>query len=205
MNFNQTNLGKWVCLFFYPLDFTFVCPTELIAFSDMTAEFAANNCQVVACSVDSHFSHKAWDEMPRKVILASCNLTLVSNLGRRSRWRQLPNLGRFLQANRHWLRCFDWCRWWNRPPWPFLDWPKRYCPSLRRQRFASWPFPRGGTPNPPGLPVCRGARRGLPSQLEARRSYHQPSPGICLLWIRQRVNVLKLCRNSKIPDPLLIY
>lgn len=60
--------GKWVCLFFYPLDFTFVCPTELIAFSDMTEQFAANNCQVVACSVDSHFSHKAWDEMPRKVL-----------------------------------------------------------------------------------------------------------------------------------------
>jgi len=58
--------GKWVCLFFYPLDFTFVCPTELIAFSDMTAEFAKHNCQVVACSVDSHFSHKAWDDMPRK-------------------------------------------------------------------------------------------------------------------------------------------
>jgi len=38
----------------------------LIAFSDMTAEFAKHNCQVVACSVDSHFSHKAWDDMPRK-------------------------------------------------------------------------------------------------------------------------------------------
>ena len=48
------------------MDFTFVCPTELIAFSDMTAEFAKHNCQVVACSVDSHFSHKAWDDMPRK-------------------------------------------------------------------------------------------------------------------------------------------
>ena len=38
----------------------------MIAFSDMTAEFAKHNCQVVACSVDSHFSHKAWDDMPRK-------------------------------------------------------------------------------------------------------------------------------------------
>merc|ERR1712226_1652087 len=43
-------------LFFYPLDFTFVCPTELIAFSDMTAAFAEHNCQVVACSVDADFS-----------------------------------------------------------------------------------------------------------------------------------------------------
>jgi len=60
------NDGKWVCLFFYPLDFTFVCPTELIAFSDMADKFTENNCQVVACSVDSHFSHLAWDSQPRK-------------------------------------------------------------------------------------------------------------------------------------------
>lgn len=60
-----TSEGKWVLFFFYPLDFTFVCPTELIAFSDCVSEFADNNCQVVACSVDSHFSHLAWNNMPR--------------------------------------------------------------------------------------------------------------------------------------------
>merc|ERR1712226_1417012 len=54
-------------LFFYPLDFTFVCPTELIAFSDMTAAFAEHNCQVVACSVDSHFSHCGWNRAPWSV------------------------------------------------------------------------------------------------------------------------------------------
>lgn len=47
-------------LFFYPLDFTFVCPTEIIAFSDRVEEFRAINCEVVACSVDSQFSHLAW-------------------------------------------------------------------------------------------------------------------------------------------------
>jgi peroxiredoxin (alkyl hydroperoxide reductase subunit C) len=47
-------------LFFYPLDFTFVCPTEIIAFSDRVKEFRDKNCDVVACSVDSHFSHLAW-------------------------------------------------------------------------------------------------------------------------------------------------
>jgi len=47
-------------LFFYPLDFTFVCPTEVIAFSDRVAEFNAIGCEVLACSVDSHFSHLAW-------------------------------------------------------------------------------------------------------------------------------------------------
>jgi len=58
--------GKYVVLFFYPLDFTFVCPTEIIAFSDRAAEFRKINCEVVACSTDSHFSHLAWINTPRK-------------------------------------------------------------------------------------------------------------------------------------------
>ena len=58
--------GKYVVLFFYPLDFTFVCPTEIIAFSDRVAEFEALNCAVIACSTDSHFSHLAWCEKSRK-------------------------------------------------------------------------------------------------------------------------------------------
>ena len=58
--------GKYVVLFFYPLDFTFVCPTEIVQFSDKKAEFDALNCQVIACSVDSHFSHKEWTKKDRK-------------------------------------------------------------------------------------------------------------------------------------------
>jgi peroxiredoxin (alkyl hydroperoxide reductase subunit C) len=57
--------GKYVLLFFYPLDFTFVCPTELHAFSDKVEEFRKRNCEVVACSVDSKFSHAAWLKTPR--------------------------------------------------------------------------------------------------------------------------------------------
>ena len=52
--------GKKVVLFFYPLDFTFVCPTEILAFSDAIKEFEARNTQVLGVSVDSHFSHWAW-------------------------------------------------------------------------------------------------------------------------------------------------
>ena len=52
--------GKWVVLFFYPLDFTFVCPTEIKGFAAKTAEFEKLNCQVLACSTDSVHSHKAW-------------------------------------------------------------------------------------------------------------------------------------------------
>ena len=58
--------GKYVVLFFYPLDFTFVCPTEIIAFNDRAAEFEANNCAVIAASTDSHFSHLAWCQRSRK-------------------------------------------------------------------------------------------------------------------------------------------
>ena len=49
--------GKYIVLFFYPLDFTFVCPTELHAFSDKLAEFKERGVEVIGCSVDSHFSH----------------------------------------------------------------------------------------------------------------------------------------------------
>ncbi|VDN82721.1 unnamed protein product [Brugia pahangi] len=59
--------GKYVVLFFYPLDFTFVCPTEIIAFSDRIAEFKQLDVAVMACSTDSHFSHLAWVNTDRKM------------------------------------------------------------------------------------------------------------------------------------------
>lgn len=52
--------GKWVCLFFYPLDFTFVCPTEIQEFSRRADDFAKANCQVLGASIDSKFTHLAW-------------------------------------------------------------------------------------------------------------------------------------------------
>ncbi|KAF7262640.1 hypothetical protein EG68_00078 [Paragonimus skrjabini miyazakii] len=58
--------GQYVLLFFYPADFTFVCPTEIIAFSDKEQEFKNRNCQVIACSTDSHFCHLAWTNIDRK-------------------------------------------------------------------------------------------------------------------------------------------
>lgn len=57
--------GKYVVFFFYPLDFTFVCPTELHAFQDKLAEFESRNVQVVGCSVDSWYSHAAWLSTPK--------------------------------------------------------------------------------------------------------------------------------------------
>ncbi len=60
--------GKWVCLFFYPLDFTFVCPTEIRAFAEKENEFKELGCQVLACSTDSVHSHKAWFERDLKEV-----------------------------------------------------------------------------------------------------------------------------------------
>lgn len=58
--------GKYLVLFFYPLDFTFVCPTEIVAFSDRALEFANVGCEILACSTDSHYTHLAWINTPRK-------------------------------------------------------------------------------------------------------------------------------------------
>jgi len=73
--------GKYVVLFFYPLDFTFVCPTEITAFSDRHAEFAALNCEVLGVSVDSEYSHLAWVQTERKAGgLGDIAYPLVSDL-----------------------------------------------------------------------------------------------------------------------------
>jgi peroxiredoxin (alkyl hydroperoxide reductase subunit C) len=58
--------GKYVLLFFYPLDFTFVCPSEIIAFDKALPEFAKRNVEVLGVSVDSQYSHFAWRQMPKQ-------------------------------------------------------------------------------------------------------------------------------------------
>jgi peroxiredoxin 2/4 len=78
-----SNYRKYVVLLFYPLDFTFVCPTEIIAFSDRYAEFQALNTEILGISVDSEFSHLAWIETERKMGgLGDINYPLVSDLKR---------------------------------------------------------------------------------------------------------------------------
>lgn len=60
--------GKWTVLFFYPRDFTFICPTEIKEFARLEKEFAACTCQIVGCSTDSEHSHKAWFERDLKEV-----------------------------------------------------------------------------------------------------------------------------------------
>ena len=71
--------GKWVVLFFYPLDFTFVCPTEIQGFDQQKAEFDKLNAQILGVSVDSAHSHKAWSEGA----LGKLNYPLVSDINHR--------------------------------------------------------------------------------------------------------------------------
>jgi len=67
-NFGQIKLssfkGKYVVLFFYPLDFTFVCPSEILAFNKKIDAFKERNCEVIGVSVDSKFTHLAWKNTP---------------------------------------------------------------------------------------------------------------------------------------------
>ena len=75
--------GRYVVLFFYPLDFTFVCPTEIIAFSDQQGEFEKRNTQVLGVSIDSHFSHLAWRNTDRKTGgLGEIKYPLVADLNK---------------------------------------------------------------------------------------------------------------------------
>src|SRR5690606_10732690 len=58
--FSKATQGKYAVVFFYPLDFTFVCPSELIAFDHRLEEFKKRNVEVIGVSIDSHFTHNAW-------------------------------------------------------------------------------------------------------------------------------------------------
>lgn len=77
--------GKWLVLFFYPLDFTFVCPTEICAFNDRQEDFKKINAEVVGCSVDSQYAHLAFAQMDRKKGgLAPCTMPLLADNGHKT-------------------------------------------------------------------------------------------------------------------------
>ncbi|VTJ82807.1 Hypothetical predicted protein [Marmota monax] len=93
--------GKYLVFFFYPLDFTFVCPTEIVAFGARIDEFRAINTEVVACSVDSQFTHLAWINTPRKQGgLGSIRFPLLSDLNHQIS----KDYGVYLEDSGHTLR-----------------------------------------------------------------------------------------------------
>lgn len=76
--------GDYTVVFFYPLDFTFVCPTEIVAFDKAMAEFEKRGVKVVGASVDSHFSHMAWRNTPlNKGGIGPINFPLISDMERK--------------------------------------------------------------------------------------------------------------------------
>ena len=83
-DFNLHNFrGKYVVLFFYPLNFTFVCPTELHAFQDLLEEFEKRNTQLIGCSTDSVYSHLAWLNTPKvKGGIQGVDYPLVSDINK---------------------------------------------------------------------------------------------------------------------------
>ena len=83
LTWKELHEGKWLVLFFYPLDFTFVCPTEIIAFSDAADRFNELGAKVAAVSVDSAFSHLAWVSMPRgKGGLGKVTFPIIADLNK---------------------------------------------------------------------------------------------------------------------------
>ncbi len=80
-NLKEATNGKYVVIFFYPLDFTFVCPSELIAFDHRLEEFKKRNVEVIGVSIDSHFTHNAWRNTPiNEGGIGQVGYTLVADL-----------------------------------------------------------------------------------------------------------------------------
>lgn len=92
--------GKWTVLFFYPLDFTFVCPTEIRAFAEQEKEFKDAGASILACSVDSKFSHKAWFEKDLKEVkfpvLADMTKTISRSFDVLNEEKGIANRGVFI-------------------------------------------------------------------------------------------------------------
>lgn len=80
-SFSKTTQGKYALVFFYPLDFTFVCPSELIALDHAMAEFKARNVEVISVSIDSQFTHNAWRNTPiEKGGIGAVKYTMVADV-----------------------------------------------------------------------------------------------------------------------------
>lgn len=80
-NWREKTKGKYVVIVFYPLDFTFVCPSELIALDHRVAELKSRNVEVISVSIDSHFTHNAWRNTPiNQGGIGPVNYTMVADL-----------------------------------------------------------------------------------------------------------------------------
>jgi len=78
---NQYISGKWSCIFFWPKDFTFVCPTEIAMFGHKEQEFKKRDCCILGCSIDSEYVHLAWKEQ-NKILKENVNFPMMSDIKR---------------------------------------------------------------------------------------------------------------------------
>jgi len=152
--------GKYVVLFFYPLDFTFVCPTEITAFSDRYSEFSSRNCEVLGVSVDSQFSHLAWVQTDRKNGgLGDIAYPLVADL-KKDIARAYEVLDEDAGVALRGLFIID-------PDGVIMQSTINNLPVGRRRD----PAPPAGVPAHPQQP-----RRGVPRELDPWRQDHEPRP-----------------------------
>ena len=80
-NFKKATQGKYAVVFFYPMDFTFVCPSEILAFNNRLAEFKQRNVELISVSIDSQFTHNAWRETPvEKGGIGKVGFTMVADV-----------------------------------------------------------------------------------------------------------------------------
>ena len=152
-------LGKWSVFFFYPADFTFVCPTELGDVADHYDEFQKLNCEIYSVSSDSHFVHKAWADASDTIkkiqypMLADPVFTLSRFFGVLVE-ESGQALSRYLYRQ-----------------------SRRYHQSLRSARHGHWPQCRRAAPQSAGSTIRGGSwRSGMPGQMEARRRHPHPQP-----------------------------
>ena len=82
-------LGKWSVLFFYPADFTFVCPTELADLQDNYEKFKKIGCEIYSVSMDSHFVHKAWHESSDRINHVDSSPSSSACIARQTAWQNV--------------------------------------------------------------------------------------------------------------------
>lgn len=153
--------NKYVVLFFYPLDFTFVCPTELHAFQEKLAEFEKRNVAVVGCSVDSEFSHFAWLQTDKNKggihgvtfpIISDLSKTISENYGVLASDYDYDDDGNAISTG-----------YGRGLPRPFPDRQGRQHPPLRNQRPAAGPQCGRSTAHGRRPATLRRVRRGMPA------------------------------------------
>lgn len=151
---------------------TFVCPTEILAFSDRINEFKKINTEVIACSVDSHFTHLAWINTPRKEVSDECFLVTIHFANKISfvgwtRQNKHSIIEWSLTQNRQRLWCLPW--WFGSFASRFVHhWSARYSPANYYERFTSWSISRWNYPFSTSIPIYRQPWWSLPSWMETR-------------------------------------